>query len=77
MATGSVRPFWTRWRSRIHLARSSGVPCEALTRTTFTPASSSWAIRSGCDQAGPRVATILVRRMAEPGTKASTMGVGG
>ena len=33
-------------------------------------------MRSGWDQAGPRVATILVRRMEEPGTKASTKGVG-
>jgi hypothetical protein len=51
-------------------------PVRGVDATTFTPASRSWAMRSGCGQAGPRVATILVRRMVEPGTDASTMGVG-
>ena len=42
---------------------SPGVPWEALMRTTSTPASSSAVICAGCSQAGPRVATILVRRI--------------
>jgi hypothetical protein len=48
--------------SPIQPARISGVPWEALMRTTFTPASSRAVIWAGSDQAGPRVATILVRR---------------
>ena len=47
----------------IQRARSSGVPCEALMRMTFAPASSNAAIASSDPVAGPIVATILVRRI--------------
>ena len=39
------------------------MPCEALMRMTFAPASSNAAIASSDPVAGPIVATILVRRI--------------
>src|SRR5579863_9427853 len=47
----------SRWRRR-----SSTVPCEALTRTTSTPARIMSVSTSRLSVAGPAVATILVRR---------------
>jgi len=49
--------------SLIQPPRISGVPCEALMRTTLTPASSRAAICAAVPVAGPSVATILVRRI--------------
>jgi hypothetical protein len=42
---------------------SCAVPCEKFSRTTSTPAAIRRCITSGEDEAGPRVATILVRRV--------------
>jgi hypothetical protein len=53
---------WVTQRARI-----SGLPCDALMRMTSTPASRSAVICPGSSQAGPRVATILVRRIGERG----------
>ena len=63
MPVGAWR--WSRmsWISRIQRSRISGVPCDALTRMILTPASRSEIRRSSVSQAGPRVATILVRRI--------------
>src|SRR5690348_17420803 len=66
MATASPRWSAIRRTAFIHWPRTSGVPCEALMRTTLTPASRSWPINSSDCVAGPRVATILVRRITVP-----------
>ncbi len=46
---------------------SSCVPCEKLRRKTSTPAWTSRSSCSGLREAGPTVATILVRRIPCPG----------
>jgi hypothetical protein len=53
----------TAFRAVIQRLLISGVPWLELIRTTLTPASSRARIWSGSSQEGPRVATILVRRM--------------
>ena len=61
-AAASRLPWSTVRSSWIHRARVSDVPCDALIRTTSTPASRREIIFGGVSQAGPSVATILVRR---------------
>ena len=63
MENAAGRSFWMDWSSLIQPARIAEVPWLELIRTTLTPASSNARIRSGCSQAGPRVAMILVRRI--------------
>ncbi len=63
MAVGLARSAITAWRSRISRVRSSDDPWEVLILTTSTPASRSFLIASWELEAGPTVATILVRRM--------------
>src|SRR6516165_8029726 len=46
--------------------RSSTVPCEALRRTTSSPARIIWVSTCGSSVAGPSVATILARRRSAP-----------
>ena len=50
----------------------SAVPWLELIRTTLTPASSNARIWSGSSHAGPRVATILVRRIGALRDKSGT-----
>ena len=45
-------------------ACSSALPCEKFSRATSIPASTIRTRTSGSREAGPMVATILVRRMA-------------
>ena len=49
--------------ARITSRCSSCVPWEKFSRKTFTPARTSLSSISGLREAGPMVATILVRRM--------------
>lgn len=65
MATGASLSFATLRATAIHSARISGVPCEALIRSTLVPAPSSAAMLEALPVAGPRVATILVFRIWE------------
>jgi hypothetical protein len=51
----------TRRMSAIAAACSSCVPCEKLSRATLSPASTSARKVAGARDAGPIVATILVR----------------
>ncbi len=62
MPTGTSSRSATLLTAAIAAACSSGVPCERLTRATFMPARTSASIVASSAVAGPRVATILVRR---------------
>src|SRR5437660_369079 len=72
-ATGSPRAPAAARTNSIQRPRSSVVPCEALTRITLAPASSRAAMRASVPVAGPRVATIFVRRITTPARGFSTM----
>src|SRR5688572_10638056 len=53
---------------------SSAVPCEKFSRTTSTPARTMRSSTAGSDDAGPRVATILVLRSIFPSVSSCYVG---
>ena len=75
-STATMRPARSaRARIRSTIARrSSRLPCEALVRKTSTPAASSASMPASVQDAGPRVATILVWRTGglAPGSRPPT-----